>query len=194
MANPGPAIKMIRGNTRAWRISSKNAAGDPITFVTGDTVYMTLKKKALAEEAIVLQKIITAFPDGAAVIRIDPVDTQDLETGKYVYDIQVSFASGVVESTTATNNTQLIYWEVVEYAKVKSKQTGTFTCTGSLAAITVNRVNPAKCLLVLSHRSTLAGTTYTSFFVSGKVTSATSISILGVVTTTIAYWQLLEFE
>lgn len=98
-----------------------------------------------------------------------------------------------ITRTTATSNTQPIYWQVVEFTNVKSKQTGTTVGTGALNVVTISAINMSKSLLVMSHKSTLAGTTYTSFTRSGKITSATSISLLSVLTTSTIYWQVIEF-
>ena len=49
-----------------------------------------------AESDISLQKIIAVFPNGEAVIPIYPEDTEPLEFGSYVYDIQVTRANGTV--------------------------------------------------------------------------------------------------
>ena len=61
----------------------------------GDTVYFTVKKRHTDTEKI-LQKVCTEFLEGKAVISILPTDTKSLSVGRYIYDIQISSASGYV--------------------------------------------------------------------------------------------------
>ena len=57
-------------------------------------MYMTVREDV--ESPIQFQKEVTSFEDGKAVIAIEPTDTGSMEFGKYVYDIQVTRASGTV--------------------------------------------------------------------------------------------------
>ena len=81
-------ITMTRGDSESLTVTCS------VPFANGDTVYFTVREDA--ESEILLQKIITDFPDGAAVIPIYPEDTAALDFGDYVYDIQVTRAGGVV--------------------------------------------------------------------------------------------------
>ena len=81
-------ITMTRGDSESITVR----CSEP--FKTGDAVYFTVREDA--ESAISLQKIITSFPNGEAVIYIDPEDTEPMDFGKYVYDIQVTRAGGTV--------------------------------------------------------------------------------------------------
>ena len=81
-------ITMTRGDSESITVRCS------VPFDTGDTVYFTVREDA--ESEISLQKIITDFPGGEAVIGIDPQDTEPLDFGTYVYDIQVTRADGTV--------------------------------------------------------------------------------------------------
>jgi hypothetical protein len=81
-------ITMTRGDSESLTVTCS------VPFTNGDTVYFTVREDA--ESEILLQKIITDFPDGAAVIPIYPEDTEGMDFGDYVYDIQVTRAGGVV--------------------------------------------------------------------------------------------------
>lgn len=91
----GTDLAMIRGDSESITLSLKDGEA-VIPFVTGDTVYFTVKRSAtVAEKA--LQKTITEFDeDGNCIIEIAPDDTKDLEFRSYVYDIQLNRFDGTV--------------------------------------------------------------------------------------------------
>lgn len=81
-------IAMTRGDSESITVTCS------VPFTSGDTVYFTVREDA--ESGIVLQKVITEFADGRAIIPILPEDTEPLDFGTYLYDIQVTRAGGVV--------------------------------------------------------------------------------------------------
>ena len=92
-------IEMTRGDSESITVRCFEKSGDSKTdkpFQSGDTVYLTVREDA--ESAIAMQKTVTSFPDGAAVIPIDPEDTEGMEFGDYVYDVQVTWANGTVKT------------------------------------------------------------------------------------------------
>ena len=91
----GTDLAMIRGDSESITLSLKDGAA-VIPFVTGDTVYFTVKGSPIVDE-IALQKIVTEFnEDGNCIIEIAPNDTKDLEFRSYVYDIQLNRLDGTV--------------------------------------------------------------------------------------------------
>lgn len=88
---------MIRGDSEAIKVSCRNESGVDIPLVEGDIVYFTIKKSTGTEEKT-LQKIVTEFVEGAALITIFPNDTRELKTGIYYYDIQLNRANGQVKT------------------------------------------------------------------------------------------------
>ena len=93
----GYNISMIRGDTETIKISCKDAQGVDVPLEDGDTLYFTVKKSTNTEEKI-LQKIVTEFTDGIALITIFPKDTRELKIGSYYYDIQLNRANGQVKT------------------------------------------------------------------------------------------------
>ncbi len=93
----GTNISMIRGDSEGISVSVENSSGLPEPLLIGDTIYFTVKKSTRTEEKV-LQKIITEFQDGVALITLDPVDTKHLQFGTYVYDIQLTRANGSVKT------------------------------------------------------------------------------------------------
>lgn len=92
MTITGTNISMIRGDTEGITVTCTED-GVARSFVTGDTVYFTVKK-TVSETAKILQKIITSFTNGKALIDISSADTKTLDAKPYVYDIQIVFANG----------------------------------------------------------------------------------------------------
>ena len=88
---------MIRGDSEAIKVSCRNESGVDIPLVEGDIVYFTVKRSTNTEEKI-LQKIVTEFTEGVALITIFPEDTKELKTGIYYYDIQLTRADGTVKT------------------------------------------------------------------------------------------------
>lgn len=84
---------MTRGDSETIRIALTDTADVAIPFETGDTVYFTIKTDTNTATKI-LQKSITSFVDGKAVISILPSDTASLSYGTYLYDVQWSRADG----------------------------------------------------------------------------------------------------
>ena len=86
----GTNLAMVRGDTEAISVTCSTP------FDTGDTVTFSIRKKPTT--GLVLQKVVTEFTDGVALISIFPADTAELAFGKYVYDIQVNWANGTVKT------------------------------------------------------------------------------------------------
>ena len=89
-------ITITRGDTEVITIEMKDENG-AVPFVTGDTVYFTVKVDANTATKI-LQKTVTSFTDGKAVITLVPADTSSLAYGFYLYDVQFNRADGNVKT------------------------------------------------------------------------------------------------
>lgn len=99
----GTNISMIRGDSEAIKVSCRDESGADVPLVEGDVVYFTIKRSARTEVKT-LQKIITEFTDGVALITIFPNDTRELKTGIYYYDIQLNRANGQVKTIIPPSN------------------------------------------------------------------------------------------
>lgn len=93
-------IAMTRGDSESLTVACYEKEPDgtlsALPFQTGDRVYMTVREDA--ESDVVLQKTVDTFADGKAVIPIDSGDTEGLDFGDYLYDIQVTRADGTVKT------------------------------------------------------------------------------------------------
>ena len=106
----GTNISMTRGDSEAIKVTVKDTLGNVVPLVTGDTIYFTVRDHMMSTTKII-EKIITEFDDGQALITIDPQDTNDLRFAPYVYDIQLTRENGMVK-TIVTPSQFLITGEV----------------------------------------------------------------------------------
>ena len=106
MTITGTNISMTRGDSESVTVTCS------VPFDTGDTVYLTVREDV--ESPIAMQKIVDTFGgDGQAVIGIEPADTEGLDFGDYVYDIQLTRADGTV--TTLVKVSKFTLEEEVTY-------------------------------------------------------------------------------
>lgn len=82
-------IEMIRGDTFNLEIRLINQSTGESYLEPGDTVYFTVKKSINTED-VLIQKILTIFPDDRIVVHLTPEDTKNLKYGNYIYDMQLT--------------------------------------------------------------------------------------------------------
>ena len=99
----GTNISMTRGDSEAIKVTVKDTLGNIVPLVTGDTIYFTVRDHMMSTTKII-EKIITEFDDGQALITIDPQDTNDLRFASYVYDIQLTKENGNVKTIITPSN------------------------------------------------------------------------------------------
>ncbi|HEY5588900.1 MAG TPA: hypothetical protein VIK86_08095 [Candidatus Paceibacterota bacterium] len=91
----GTDISMVRGDSEIITVSCMNSNGINVPLITGDIIYFTIKTN-INTSAKILQKIITAFVNGTAIIDISHDDTKDLRFCELKYDVQLTRADGTV--------------------------------------------------------------------------------------------------
>ena len=99
----GTNISMIRGDSQSIIVSVKDKDGNEVPLITGDIIYLTVKHSVNTEEKV-LQKVVTQFEDGNAIIEITPDDTKDIPFKTYVYDIQLNRVDGTVSTIVPPSN------------------------------------------------------------------------------------------
>jgi GH15 family glucan-1,4-alpha-glucosidase len=93
----GNSMSMTRGDSESFTVSYTDALGVNIPLVVGDTIYFTVKEN-ITTLVKILQKIITEFDSGTAVVEIDHIDTEAILYGNYYYDVQLTTAAGKVKT------------------------------------------------------------------------------------------------
>lgn len=79
--------KMNRGDTKSFEVKIT----DNDTPVEVDKMFFTLKTDCYCDEPLVLKKINDGilYEDGIYKITINPCDTEKLEYGRYLFDIEM---------------------------------------------------------------------------------------------------------
>ena len=90
----GTTITLTRGDTMAARVSITKSDGELYVPVEGDKIRFAMKEKYTDEEPLIVKDI----PIDTMELLLNPEDTSNLNFGKYVYDIQLTKANGVVDT------------------------------------------------------------------------------------------------
>ena len=93
-------VRLTRGDTaRLTVLLKKKDTNEEYLMKTTDKLTLSIKKNVKEKTPLVQKTVI-----GANAIHIEPLDTNDLEFGKYKYDVELVTAEGdvytVVEPTT----------------------------------------------------------------------------------------------
>ena len=83
-------MKIIRGDTGFYKFQRKNENGEPI-LLKADKMYFTVKQNYNTSKILFQKTIddITFDSEGYYHLTINPSDTDNLDYGNYVYDIEV---------------------------------------------------------------------------------------------------------
>lgn len=86
----GPTIMLTRGDTASFDIIILDSSGEVYTPQPGDDVTFTVKKSATKEDALISKT--------GTSISLTHEDTANLRYGNYVYDVQMAYASGDIDT------------------------------------------------------------------------------------------------
>lgn len=105
----GTTITLTKGDTFKRTLSlKKKTTKEPYIPVSGDYIRFAAKKKYKDEECVILFQI----PNDTMLLHITPQMTEDLAVGEYVYDIELTYANGDVD--TFIDRAKLILTEEVD--------------------------------------------------------------------------------
>ena len=90
----GKNIKLTRGDTFKATIGIYNADGTQYTLDQDDVVVFTMKRN-YNDSAALLSKTID---HSTLALEFSPADTANLAYGDYVFDVQMTFANGDVDT------------------------------------------------------------------------------------------------
>lgn len=104
----GTTITLTRGDSFAAEVSIMKPNGEPYICSEGDSIRFALKKTIKDAEPLILKDI----PIETMRLVLDPEDTKPLAFGNYIYDIQLTKSTGIVD--TFITKSQLILTEEVD--------------------------------------------------------------------------------
>lgn len=91
--NKTKKISLVRGDTLRVQVEIF-ADNEPYIPVNGDSIRFAMKQY-YASSKVLIEKII---PNDTLILKLDPSDTKRLSFGKYVYDIEITFSNGDVDT------------------------------------------------------------------------------------------------
>ena len=100
----GTTIKLTRGDTLSLQVNILKD-GEPYVPQEGDTVRFALKRNKIKsdrsgytdDEPLILKDLELNDEDNL-ILTLDPGDTKQLPFDTYVYDIEITFADGAVDT------------------------------------------------------------------------------------------------
>lgn len=87
-------ITMTRGDTLKLTVNLMDASGAPYIPQEGDAMRFACKKDYSDTEVLIEKDI----PMDTMLLHLEPSDTKPLDFGDYVYDMQITFANGDVDT------------------------------------------------------------------------------------------------
>lgn len=88
------SITLTKGDTFKATITMTDSTGAVYTPQENDVIRFAMKQN-YSDSRVLITKII---PHNTMLLQLDPSDTSSLKTGKYVYDIQITYANGDVDT------------------------------------------------------------------------------------------------
>ena len=87
-------IQLTRGDTAKIVVTIKNANGTTYNPQEGDAIHFFMKKKYSDEDPVLIKTI----PTDTLLLEIEPTDTATLPYGIYVFDVEMIFANGDIDT------------------------------------------------------------------------------------------------
>lgn len=101
-------ITLTRGDTFTTVLTLTRSDGTEYTPVEGDSIRFALKHPDMnrqGTEYVDEQPLIEkSIPYDTLQLKLDPNDTKELGFGKYVYDIEITYANGDVDTVIAATD------------------------------------------------------------------------------------------
>lgn len=99
----GTTITMTRGDTMIAEVAAlQKSSGNPYTPQSGDSIRFAMKTPKMnskrTEYVDAEPLLIKTIPIDTMILRLDPQDTKSIGFGDYVYDIELTFSDGRVDT------------------------------------------------------------------------------------------------
>lgn len=90
----GTKIMLTRGDTLKAHVSMIKQDGSEYVPQEGDSIRFAMKK-SYSDSSVLVEKTI---PNDTLLLHLEPNDTKLLEFGSYVYDIELTYSNGDVDT------------------------------------------------------------------------------------------------
>lgn len=90
-------IQLVRGDTFRAKLTLKDKAGNVYIPTADDEVLFTVKRNASTQQILIQKRV-----ENSEVV-LEPSDTENLDFGSYVYDVQVVLANGNKDTVIQAN-------------------------------------------------------------------------------------------
>ena len=99
-------IYMTRGDTFIATVTLTDKEGNEYEPVAGDSIRFALKHPQIKSDKMGYiddePLILKTIPIDTLELQLDPIDTKPLPFGSYVYDIEITYADGSVDTFITT--------------------------------------------------------------------------------------------
>lgn len=95
-------IQLVRGDTLRTKLTIRDKAGNEYIPNSDDEVLFTVKRNAMTNKVLLQKKVV----DGE--VHLEPSDTENLEFGSYVYDVQIILANQDQDTVIKPNIFELL--------------------------------------------------------------------------------------
>lgn len=104
----GTKISMTRGDTMQAQVEIFDTSGEPYVVQEGDRIRFAMKSRSKGSCGQIL--LYKEIPNSTLVLTLQPEDTENLPHGEYGYDIEITMATGIVD-TFIPEGTLELKWE-----------------------------------------------------------------------------------
>lgn len=94
----GTTITMTRGDTAVIDLTLTDVLGNEYDPLTTDVIRLAAKENYTDSEVLIYRTAVVNQDTNDISITIEPSDTKFLDFGTYVYDLQLTKATGVVDT------------------------------------------------------------------------------------------------
>ena len=95
-------IQLVRGDTLRAKLTLQDKAGNLYIPTADDEILFTVKRNAMTDKALIQVRV-----ENSEVV-LNPADTENLEFGSYVYDVQVILSDGTRDTVIQANIFELL--------------------------------------------------------------------------------------
>lgn len=88
-------LAIVRGTSNVFGIEVTNINGEPFVLEEGQVLVFAIKKRPKDEDRILVKTITHSIDTGTFYLELFPSDTEDVEPGKYVYDVGLQHGNSV---------------------------------------------------------------------------------------------------